>query len=253
MTTVSGTFTAVGASSLLTLPAVGEVVEINLSGTYVATVELQRRRGSVVGGTWSALPGFKWSGNPAVVPSYVTTRKGEVLRLWCSAYTSGTVTFSFNDGVKILHEFKDARGNVLFQIDQDGFIFRPANGAPILTKVAAPTTSTTETDMTEAQLLGGIHSKTPTAAQNFQVPTATEILAAIRSGIAAGDSFEFTLINIGGAGDDVTLTVDTGVTFVGDAVCRPLADADTDGTGSATFRFRCVALDTPTFVGYRVS
>ena len=92
------------------------------------------------------------------------------------------------------------------------------DGTPVLTKVPAPSTGTTETDMTEAELLGGIHVKTPTAAQNLQVPTGTEISAAVTAvqpEFAIGDSFDFTLINLGGTGDIVTLTVDTGVTFVG--------------------------------------
>ena len=133
-------------------------------------------------------------------------------------------------------------------------IDRPADGTPNLNKVPAPTTGTTATDMTEAQLLGGIHVKTPTAAQNLQVPTGTEISAAVlavQPDFAVGDSFDFTLINLGGTGDIVTLTVDTGVTFVGYAGVHPSADGATLPTSSGTFRFRNTAANT--WVGYRVS
>ena len=135
-------------------------------------------------------------------------------------------------------------------------IFRPADGEPILTKIPAPTTATTATDLTEAQLLGGIHVKTPTAAQNLQVPTGTQISTAVAAtavggNLAVGDSFDWTMINLGGTGDDVTITVDTGVTFVGDVVMRPVANADTEQAGQATWRFRNTAANT--WIGYRVA
>jgi hypothetical protein len=125
---------------------------------------------------------------------------------------------------------------------------RPVDGAPLLKKVPVPTTSTTATDMTEAFLLGGIHVKTPTAAQDFQVPDGTEISAAIGADLEVGDSFDFTLINLGGAGDIVTLIVDTGVTFVG---AVEVDDAGADITSSGTFRFRNTGANT--WVGYRVA
>ena len=102
--------------------------------------------------------------------------------------------------------------------------------------------------MTEAQLLGGIHVKTPAAAQNFQVSTGTEISAAVGAGLAVGDSFDFTLINLGGAGDIVSLTVDTGVTFVGSVT---IDDAGADVNSSGVFRFRNTAANT--WIAYRIA
>lgn len=128
---------------------------------------------------------------------------------------------------------------------------RPADGQPILTKIPVPSVSTTSVDMTEAQLLGGIHVKTPTAAQEFQVPTGAEISAAvIASGLRLeiGDSFDFTLINLGSATDIVTLTVAAGVTFVGSVtVDDPAADVNSSGT----FRFQNTAANV--WVAHRVS
>ena len=124
------------------------------------------------------------------------------------------------------------------------------DGVPVLTKVT-PSVGTTETDMTEAELLGGIHVKTPTAAQNLQVPTGAEIsaaVAAVQPEFAIGDSFDYTLINLGGTGDIVTLTVDTGVTFVGSVT---IDDPGADINSSGTFRFRNTAADT--WVAYRVA
>lgn len=130
-------------------------------------------------------------------------------------------------------------------------IDRPADGAPLLKKVPAPSTGTTSVAMTEAQLLGGIHVKTPAAAQEFQVPDGTEISAAVlavQPDFAIGDSFDFTLINLGGAGFIVTLTVDTGVTFVGSVT---VDDPGADVNSSGTFRFRNTAANT--WIAYRVA
>lgn len=124
---------------------------------------------------------------------------------------------------------------------------RPVDGTPALTRVPAPSTGTTATDMTEAQLLGGIHVKTPTAAQNFQVPTGAEISAAVLAVLpkfAVGDSFDFTLVNLGGTGDIVTLTTDTGVTLVGYMGVHPSADGATLPTSSGAFRLRNTGTDT---------
>ncbi len=128
---------------------------------------------------------------------------------------------------------------------------RPADGQPVLRKIPVPSTATTATSMTEAELLGGIHVKTPSAAQNLQVPNGTEISAALVAAglvVAIGDSFDFTLINLGGAGDIVTLTVDTGVTFVGSVI---VDDAGVDITSSGTFRFRNTAANV--WVGHRIA
>jgi hypothetical protein len=123
-------------------------------------------------------------------------------------------------------------------------IVRPTDGAPPLRRYPAPTTGTTETDLTEAQLLGGMHVKTPTAAQNLQFPTGTEISAAVlavQPDFAVGDSLDFTLINLGGAADIVTLTTDTGLTLVGYMGVHPSADGATLPTAAGTFRARNTA------------
>lgn len=130
-------------------------------------------------------------------------------------------------------------------------ITRPADGTPNLNKIPAPTTGTTSVAMTEAQLLGGIHIKTPTAAQDFQLPTGAEISAAVlavQPNFAIGDSFDFALVNLGGAGFIVTITGDTGSTLVGSAT---IDDAGADVNSSGLFRFRNTAADT--WIGYRIA
>lgn len=125
-------------------------------------------------------------------------------------------------------------------------INRPADGTPTLTKVPAPSTSTTGVSMTEAELLGGVHVKSPVAAQDFQLPTGAEISAAILAvhpGFAVGDSFDFHLVNTGTATDLVTLTTDTGLTLVGYMGVHPAADGATLGTSAGHFRLRNTGAD----------
>lgn len=128
---------------------------------------------------------------------------------------------------------------------------RPADGTPILTKVPAPSTGTTSVDMLEADLLSGIHVKTPVAAQDFQLPTGAEISAAILAvlpNFAVGDSFDFSLVNLGGVGDIVTITTAaSGTTVVGYMGIHPAADGATLGTSAGLFRVRNTGADTWTF------
>ena len=273
MTTVSGSFTAVGVSSVLRVPERGDTVSVTISGTYDQEIYLERATGPDFS-AWDVVRAWKVE-DGTVAFNIETPRYNEIYRLNCKVDDGGTANYTMADTDKVLDEFKDSRGNVLMTVKESGvelpdnftvtgdvavtgdtvltgqITLRQTAGDPIMTKVSAPSVSTTSTDMTETELLGGMHVKTPSAAQNWQVPTGTEISAALPSTPAVGDSFEFTVINLGGAADDITITVATGVTFVGDVVMRPVADAATDGTGSATWRFRNTAANV--WVGYRIS
>jgi len=103
--------------------------------------------------------------------------------------------------------------------------------------------------VTAAQLIGGIVVQTITGASTLTTPTGAAILAGLPSDIAAGDSFDFTLITIGAGGDDIsTMTAGDGdVTFVGDVTVGPGAAGT---TSSGTFRFRYSGANA--FVGYRL-
>jgi hypothetical protein len=125
----------------------------------------------------------------------------------------------------------------------------------IFYRQAAPETATDTATLTGAQMLSGILVATPTAAANYTTLTGAlleDAVVAIFPQLAAGDSFDLTIINIGGTGDDITLVAGaTGMSIVGDAVVRPSADSGTEQAGQGTFRFRYTAADT--FIAYRVS
>jgi hypothetical protein len=125
----------------------------------------------------------------------------------------------------------------------------------LFTPQAAPETATDTATLTAAQHLSGILVATPTAAAAYTMLTGTQLQTAlllVHPNLTAGDCFDLTIINIGGTGDDITLTAPaSGITIVGDAVVRPSADSATEQAGQGTFRFRYTAANT--FVAYRVS
>lgn len=120
--------------------------------------------------------------------------------------------------------------------------------AQVLNLQAAPTTATGTVTLTAAQMLGGIIEATPIAAATYTTLTGTLLEAALPSGIVNDDSFELTIINLGGAGFIITLAGGAGVTIVGSAT---VDDAGADITSSGTFRFRRSAANT--FIAYRIA
>lgn len=115
----------------------------------------------------------------------------------------------------------------------------------------APAAKTVTAALSAADVLGGIVTTTGvTAPSVHQLPTGSALDTAA-PGLVSGESFDFTIINTGtGASDDATITVNTGVTIVG----NPTVGALTDGTivsGSGTFRVRKTG--TATYVVYRLS
>lgn len=124
--------------------------------------------------------------------------------------------------------------------------------SPAITQTqGAPTAKTTTSAITAAELLTGIITTTgATAPSIHQLPTGTLLAAAI-TGIAVGDSFDWSLINTGtGATDDATITVNTDHTIIGNPTVGALTDA-TIISGSGRFRTRYSA--TNTFITYRIA
>ena len=89
---VSGTFVATGQSSSFT-PAAGRAFNIEIRGTFVGTVQLER---SLDGTNWAPITAagtqiYLWT-----APASENNQDGETgaqFRLNCTAYTSGTVTY----------------------------------------------------------------------------------------------------------------------------------------------------------------
>lgn len=116
--------------------------------------------------------------------------------------------------------------------------------------------STAEADgnqaVAAADMINGICVHTVTTGRTLTTPTGAELLAVCPADIAAGDSFDFTVITVGAGADDIsTLTAGDGdITFVG-----PVTVGGTTGHGGtgdvATWRFRYTGANA--FVGYRIA
>lgn len=131
----------------------------------------------------------------------------------------------------------------------DGGVFN--RGTFQFRKMPAPQTATNTASLTDAQMTGGLIVATPTAAATYTVRTGTQLKAALPSDLAADDSFDLTIINIGATTFDITLAAAADITIVGDAVVRPSADSPTEQAGQGTFRFRYTT--GVTFIAYRIS
>lgn len=118
-------------------------------------------------------------------------------------------------------------------------------------KVGTPATATDTASLTDAQMTAGLLVATPTAAAAYTVRTGTQLKAALPTDLTAGDTFDLIIINLGGTGDDITLTAAADITIVGNAVVGPIADVATEQECQATFSFRFVT--GTTFVAYRVA
>lgn len=121
MATVSGSFTSATQSTSLRLQEIGEEVTVSLSGTYSAVVQLERAL-TPDETSWERVMGPWRTDNATVAEVYRTTRQNEVLRLRATSYTSGTVTYSFSDGDKVLVTVTDRFGNVIAQYAQSGLL-----------------------------------------------------------------------------------------------------------------------------------
>lgn len=128
---------------------------------------------------------------------------------------------------------------------------RSDTDTPVLIKRAVAGTGTDAETLTVAELFNGIFLQTPSAAATTcTTPTGAQISAALSATLAVGDSFEFTLINLGGTtAYDITLTAGaSGVTITGSAILAPAAD-DPSEASSGTWVFVNTAADT--WVAYR--
>lgn len=151
----------------------------------------------------------------------------------------------------------DASGSVLIGAANAVNVKLGNSGTGIFTKgrhisfQGAPETSIDSVTLTDAQIIGGILVATPTAAATYTMRTGTQIetaLEVVTGPLANNDTFDLTIINLGGAGDIITMAVAAGVTFVGSLT---IDDAGADVNSSGTFKFRRTAANT--FVGYRMN
>lgn len=101
MADITGTFTATGQSASLTPEVTGDIKDsvpfnVSLTGTFVGTVQLERRFTATGGTTWHPITAAATQIGIWTAPSSETFEEcqaGVEYRLNCTAYTSGTVTY----------------------------------------------------------------------------------------------------------------------------------------------------------------
>lgn len=126
----------------------------------------------------------------------------------------------------------------------------PTMGLIKLRQAAATDFTGATVNLEAADLIAGICTVDGGAASTVNTPTGAQLDAALPN-FGESDAFDFCLINISTtAGETATLTADTGVSIVGNAVVAE-ADAETNAT-SAIFRCRRTAT-AATWVFYRIS
>lgn len=120
-TTVSTSFTAVGSSVTLPLGAYDELLTYNISGTYAATIVIDRAVTRDPNGAWETVAGPFSTAN-ATVAGTVYGKKNHLYRVRCTAFTSGTAVTTLADEDAIIKEEKDLDGNVVSTTTQGGAV-----------------------------------------------------------------------------------------------------------------------------------
>lgn len=90
--------TAADSTVELLVPNKGEVIDLAISGTYVAQTDLERENGSVGSNSWEFVKTVTTGvDNATVADTYTSRNNNENLRLRNKAYTSGTVVATLTD------------------------------------------------------------------------------------------------------------------------------------------------------------
>jgi len=124
--------------------------------------------------------------------------------------------------------------------------------AGILFKQGAPAAKTVSATLTAAELLAGLITVNQAAAgaSALQLPLAADLDTALPKA-AAGDAFDFSLINISTVdAEDATITTNTGWTLVGDIAVPALSAA---GSLNTVGRFRARKTAAGAWTLYRIA
>ena len=114
-----------------------------------------------------------------------------------------------------------------------------------------PTAMTNTAAIIPLALIGGLIVGTPTAAAAYTVPTGTELDAKMTSFMINNAYFDFSIINVAtGDGYDITLTANTGITIVGEALVE---STHNNSSHFSSGWFRCRKTAANTFIIYRLA
>jgi hypothetical protein len=111
-------------------------------------------------------------------------------------------------------------------------------------ETTTPTTAADTATLTEAQLLGGLITGTPTAAANYTLPTPALLIAALQafSEPYIGMTFYFTIKNTSAGANTITAVGPTGATVTGTATIAQ--------NSAKRFRVVITGVDAPAYTVY---
>jgi hypothetical protein len=123
---------------------------------------------------------------------------------------------------------------------EDGAFFNRANlGALYFKKMGAPTAKTTNATLTAAEVLSGwiTVDGAGSATSTQTMPSGTDLAAAFPAALAAGDCFDFSVINIStDAAENAIIAFGSDITGIGSMIIEPNDSGSTYSAG--TFRLR---------------
>jgi hypothetical protein len=195
-------FTGVGDSVTLKVPARGETVDVAISGTYDMTIQLQREQGSPGSGSWEVLKEFN-TANATEAFSHLTAGDNESLRLIVTVDTSGTATATLAENSNLQFEvIRDEQGNPVAAFTQEGLelykgLFHDPAGSNVVDVTSAAVTITKEAHAGRVVTLNkadGVTATMPAATgtgdvYTFFVGTTITSVGAIIQAASAADVF----------------------------------------------------------------
>lgn len=163
--------------------------------------------------------------------------------LWVGAVRSGTAA-----NKPTIPDFPSETFGFYYETDTGVLSFGVSGGSAwsnmaLLNSQATPTAKTGDATLTIAELLTRIITATSSSAVALTLPTGTLTDAGVAGGtLVVGQSFDWSVINLGSSSGAVTMTAGDGHTYVGSATVAI--------STSALFRTRKTAANT--FVTYRI-
>ena len=220
-----------------------------LDATVDPGVSDDSSQGYEAGSIWVNVTGSRvWTCKSAAVGAAVWLASGAAAGSFIApagspaTVTGGAATETDGDGSSVVLTGGAKDGTGAAGVVRVESLLTRTQGAPAAKMVSAT--------LTAAELLSGIITVTQGAgaASNQQVPTGTAIQDALPADFAIGDSFDVSVINLGGASEVASLTVNTDVTIVGNAAI-PVPASNVQSSG--LFRFRKTA--DHVFIAYRIA
>lgn len=219
MATVTGNFTGTGNSSVLSVRRNDELT-YNITGTFVATIIFEKSQDA--GASWTQVERI----TAARTASQITAEQELQYRFRCTAYTSGTATYTVADVVDVYQEIENREGEAVLTVTETG------------TTIASTTIATGESILADSTEYSGTDSYQPIAPDLNLAAAAGSNDGADPSFLAAvmGNVLGATLTDaanyLGGVIGHYSVTGTKATTYPAGAVLGGISDGVTEADGA---------------------